>query len=110
MAGRLELAFGWVRSNASVRAALVQAVTACDEEKQAILEAKAARDATFGEVADVPGRCKVLESELQGLRDQLAKEARDRQEKEEEMKAREAAVRDRDAELSAGRGRLETLE
>ena len=31
--GRLELASGWVRSDASVRAALAQATTACDEEK-----------------------------------------------------------------------------
>ena len=67
VAGRLELVFGWVRSDASVRAALAQAAMACDEEKQAILEAKAARDTTLGEVADVRGRCKVLESELQGL-------------------------------------------
>ena len=33
VAGRLELASGWVRSDASIRAALVQASTACDEEK-----------------------------------------------------------------------------
>ena len=44
---------------------------ACGEEKQAILQAKAARDVALGEVADVRGRCKALESELQGLRDQL---------------------------------------
>ena len=81
VAGCLELASGWVRSDASVRAALAQAATACDEEKQAILEAKAAHDAALGEVADVQGRYKVLEIELQGLRDQLAKEARVRQEK-----------------------------
>ena len=48
----------------------------CDEEKQAVLEAKAARDAALGEAADARGRCKALESELQGLRDQLAEEAR----------------------------------
>ena len=33
VAGRLELASGWTRSDASIRAALVQASTACDEEK-----------------------------------------------------------------------------
>ena len=110
MAGRLELASGWVRSDASVRAALAQAVTACSREKQAILEAKAARDAALGEVADVRGRCKVLESELQGLRDQLAKEARVRQEKEEDMKAREAAAKDWDAKLDELHGRLGALE
>ena len=110
VAGRLELASGWVRSDASVRAALAQAATTCDEEKQAILEAKAARDAALGEAADVWGHCEALESELQGLRDQLAKEARVRQEKEEDMKAREAAAKDRDAELDERQGRLGALE
>mgnify|MGYP005832243157 CR=1 FL=1 len=80
VAGRLELASGWICSDASIRAALVQASTACDEERQAVLEAKAARDAALGEVVDVRGRCKALEDELQGLRDQLAKEVRLRQE------------------------------
>ena len=55
----MELASGWVRSDASIRAALVQASTACDEEKQAVLEAKAAHDAALGEVVDilVAARC-----------------------------------------------------
>ena len=70
----MELALGWVRSDASIRAALVQASTACDEEKQVVLEAKAACDAALGEVVDVRGRCKALEDDLQGLRDQRAKE------------------------------------
>ena len=52
----------------------------------------------------------MLESELQGLHDQLAKEARGRQEKEEEMKARETSAKDRDAELDERHGRLDTLE
>ena len=34
--GCLDLASGWVRSDASIREALVQASTACDEEKQAV--------------------------------------------------------------------------
>ena len=58
------------------------------------------------EVADARGRCKALKSELQGLRDQLAKEARIRQEKEEDMKAREAAVKDQDAKLNRRRDHL----
>ena len=33
VAGHLELASGWIRSDASIQAALVQASTACDEEK-----------------------------------------------------------------------------
>src|SRR3954467_15153031 len=32
VAGRLELASRWIRSNASIRAVLVQASAACDEE------------------------------------------------------------------------------
>ena len=54
----------------------------------ALKDAKAARD-----------RCRVLEDELKSLRDQYAEETRGRQAKEEEMRAREDAVRDRDAEL-----------
>ena len=91
----MELASGWIRSDASIRAALVQASTACDEERQAVLEAKATRDAAMGEVVDVRGRCKALEDELQGLWDQLVKEARLRQEQEEGVKARKAAIKDR---------------
>ena len=53
---------------------------ACDKEKQAVLEAKAVRDAALGEVVDVRSRCKALEGELQGLRDRLAEEVRLRQE------------------------------
>ena len=52
----------------------------------------------------------MLEDELQGLRDKLAKEVRSREEKEKEMKTREAAVRDRDVKLDDRRGQLETLE
>ena len=67
VAERLELASGWIRSDASIRAALVQASTACDEEKQAVLGAKVARDAALGEAANARGRCEVLEGELKGL-------------------------------------------
>src|SRR3954471_8261968 len=63
-----------------------------------------------GEAADVRGRCKVLEGEMQGLRDQLAKEARLRQEEEEGVKAREAAVEVREAKLRKRRDRLRVLE
>ena len=110
VARRLKLASGWVRSNASVRAALVQASTTCDEEKLAILEAKAARDAALGEVADAQGRCKALEDELQGLRGQLTKEVRLRQEQEEGVKAREAAVKEREVKLRRRHDHLGALE
>ena len=105
----MELASGWVCSDASIRAALVQASTACDKEKQAVLEAKAARDAALGEVVDVRGRCKVLEDKLQGLRDQLAKEVRLHQEQEEGVKARKAAIEGREAKLKKRRDRLGAL-
>ena len=94
----------------SIRVALVQASTACDEERQAVLEAKAARDVALGEVVDVRGRCKALEDELQGLRDQLVKEARLRQEQEEGVKAPEAAVKEREVKLRKRRDRLGALE
>ena len=55
---------------------------ASDGEKQAASQAKAARDAALGDAAAAQGRCKALEVELQGLRDELAKEVRGRQEKE----------------------------
>ena len=42
--GRLELASGWARSAASVRAALSQAAFTSNEEKQAARQAMAARD------------------------------------------------------------------
>ena len=79
--GRLELASGWACSAASVQAALMQAASASDEEKQAARQAEAARDAAQGDVADARGCCKALEFELQDLREELAKEVRIRQEK-----------------------------
>ena len=69
-------------------------------------DAKAARD-----------HCQVPEGELQSLRDKHAEEVCCRQAKEEEMKAQEEAVKNRDAEVAelgkkqaAKRNRLEELE
>ena len=64
------------------------------EEKRAANQAKAACDAALGDAADAQGRCKTLEAELQGLRDELAKEVHSHREMEKEMKAREAAAKD----------------
>ena len=61
-------------------------------------------------MVDVHGRCKALEDELQGLRDQLAKEVRLRQEKEDGVKAREAVVESWEAKLRKRRNRLGALE
>ena len=85
-------------------------MSSSDEEKRAANQAKATHDATLGDAATAQGRCKALEAELQGLRDELVKEVRSRQEKEKEMKAREAAAKDRDAKLDDRHSRLETLE
>ena len=109
MAGRLELISGWARSNTFVRAALSQVVAASKEEKHVATQAMAARDATLKDALVVQKSCKALENGLQGMRDKLAKEVGDRQAKEEEMKAQEAAIRDHDTELSADRSRLKTL-
>ena len=100
VAGRLELVSGRLHSDASVRAALRRAATASEEEKQAATQAAAAREVALKDAAVAQDRCKALEAELQGLRDEHTKEARDRQVKEEKMKAREDAVRYRDAELT----------
>ena len=71
---------------------------------------KAARDAALGEAADAQGRCKALESELEGPWGQLAEEVHIRQEKEEDLKTCEAAIKDRDVKLNKRRDRLGTLE
>ena len=110
MLGHLELSSSWASSDAFVRATLSQAVAASEEGKQATSQAMAARDEALKDASTAKGHYNMLEGELQGLRDELAKEIRDHQVKEEEMKSREAAVKQRDAELSADRDRLKTLE
>ena len=53
-------------------------MTTTKEEKQVTSQAKAARDAALKDASTVRGHCKALEDELRGLRDELAKEVRDR--------------------------------
>nr|XP_020170838.1 TANK-binding kinase 1-binding protein 1-like [Aegilops tauschii subsp. strangulata] len=117
VAGRLELASGWLHSDSAVRALLSQAAAASEKEKHAAARAAANRKAALkdGEAARV--RCRKLEGELKSLRDERAKETRDRKAEEEEMKAREDDIKGRDAELgeltkaqAAERSRLEELE
>ena len=81
-------------------------MSSSDGEKQAANQAKSARDAALGDAAAAKARCEALETELQGLRDELAKEVHGRQEKEKEMKARETTVKDRDVKLDDRHGRL----
>ena len=57
---------------------LSQVAAASEEEKQAATQDAAARDAALKDATVAQDRCKALEAELQGLRDELAKEARDR--------------------------------
>ena len=117
VAGRLELASGWLQSHAAVRAALSQATTTSDKEKRAVAQAAADREAALKDDEATHDRCWALEDELKSLRDERAKEARGCQAKEEEMKAREDAINDHDAELgelakaqATERSRLEELE
>ena len=100
VAGHLELASSWLHSDLAVRAALSQAAAASEKEKQSAADAAADREMVLKDAKAARGRCQVLEDELQSLRDKHAEEARCRQAKEEEMKAREDAVKNRDAELA----------
>ena len=117
VAGRLEPASGWLHPDLAVRAALGQAAAASEKEKQGAASAAADREVALKDAKAVRDRCQELEGELQSLRDKHAEEVHCRQAKEEEMKAREEAVKNRDAELAelgkkqaAERNRLEELE
>ena len=117
VAGRLELASGWLQFDAAVRAALHHATTTFEKEKQAVAQAAADREAALKDAEAAHDCCRALEDELKSLRDERAEEARDPQAKEEEMKAREDAIKDHDAELgelakaqATERSRLEELE
>ena len=98
-AGRLELVSGWLHSYVSVRAALSQATATSEKEKQATAQASAARDAALKDAEAAQGRCRVLEAELKTLREEHAEDARGHKAEEERMKAREDAIKGRDAEL-----------
>nr|XP_020171538.1 MAP7 domain-containing protein 1-like [Aegilops tauschii subsp. strangulata] len=114
--GRLELASGWLHSDPAVRASLSQAAAASEKEKQAAAKAAADREAALNDAEAARDRCRELEDELKRLRDQCAEEARGRQAKEEDMRAREDAIKGCDAELeelakaqAAERSQLEEL-
>nr|XP_020151005.1 uncharacterized protein LOC109736203 [Aegilops tauschii subsp. strangulata] len=117
VAGCLELASGWLQSDAVVRATLSQAATTSEKEKGAAAQAAADREAALKDAEAARDHCRVLEDELKSLRDEHAEEARGRQAKEEEMRAREDAIKNRNAELgelekvqAVERSRLEELE
>lgn len=57
------------------------------------------RDLAWKEAIEGEGRCRVVEAELKTLQDQQAAQASQLQEREEKLKAQEAAVVDRDTEV-----------
>ena len=71
-----------------------------EEEKQGAASAATDREAALKDTKDSRDHCQVLEGELQSLHDKHAEEVRCRQAKEVEMKAREEAVKNHDAELA----------
>jgi len=75
VAGRLELASGWLHSDSAVRATLSQAVAASEKEKQSAANAAADREAALKDAKAARDRCQVLEDKLQSLRDKHAEEA-----------------------------------
>ena len=100
VAGRLELASGWLHSDLAVCTALGQAVAASEREKQGAVDAATDREAALKEAKAVRDRCQALEGELQSLRDKHAEVVHRCQAEEKEMKAREEAVKNHDAELA----------
>ena len=70
------------------------------KEKRSAADAVADHEAALKDSKAAHDRCQALEDELQGLRDKHAEEARCREAKEEEVKAREDAVKNHDAELA----------
>ena len=64
MAGRLELASGWLRSDLAVRAALGQTAAASEKEKQGAASAAADREAALKDAKAACDRCQELEGEL----------------------------------------------
>ena len=100
VAGHLELASGWLHSALAIRVALGQAVAASKREKQGATGAAAYHEAALKDAKAARDLCQALEGELQSLRDKHAEEVRHHQAEEKEMKAREEAVKNHDAELA----------
>lgn len=115
--GRVEMASSWLHSDLPVRATLSQAAVSSEKEKQSAANAAADRETALEDAKAARDRCRELEDELKSLLDKHAEEARGRQAKEEEMRAREDTVKNRDAELeelgktqAVEHSRLEELE
>ena len=78
VAGRLELASGWLQSDAAVQEALSQVAMTSEKEKQAVAQAVADREAALKDAEASDDHCRALEDELNSLRDECAEEARGR--------------------------------
>ena len=95
MLGRPGLISGWLQADVSVCAAWGSA-----EEAQKVLGVVATeRDLARKEATEAEDRCRVVEAELKALQDQQAAQASQLQEREEKLKAQEAAVANQDAEV-----------
>ena len=64
VAGRLEVAFGWLFSDLAVRATLSQAMASSEKEKQSTANAAADREAALKDAKAARDRCQELEDEL----------------------------------------------
>ena len=83
VAGRLELASGWLHSDLAARATLSQAAAASEKEKQSAANIAADREMALKDAKAARDRYQMLEDELQGLRTKHAEEARCHQVREE---------------------------
>ena len=83
VAGRLELASGWLHSDLAVHTTLSQAAAASEKEKQSAANAAADCETALKDAKAAHDHCQVLEDELRSLRDKHAEEARGRLAKEE---------------------------
>ena len=99
VAGRLELISRWLRSDASIRAALGQAMVASEEGKRAVDLAAATREVALRDAEDAKERCQVAGAELESLCNERDVEAHQHGAQEDKLKTREDAVADRDTEL-----------
>ena len=64
VAGRLELASGWLHSELDVRAVLGQAAAASEKEKQSVANAAVDREMALQDAEAARNCCQVLEDEL----------------------------------------------
>nr|XP_020164754.1 ralBP1-associated Eps domain-containing protein 1-like [Aegilops tauschii subsp. strangulata] len=89
--GRLELISGWLHSDASVGAALGQAMAASEKDKRAVDQAAATREVALKDAEATKERCRAVEVELENLRKEQAVVARQLDVREEKVKAQEEA-------------------